>query len=211
MKYFLIILGVAILAVLVWVIFFSGSPARPAPPVSEQTSMPPVAQTSAANATSTKADLVTLQTNYGNLTITLDYAAAPQTSANFAKLVSAGFYNGLTFHRIIPGFVIQGGDPKGDGSGGPGYTVPAEIKLPHKRGSVAMARLGDQANPSRASSGSQFYIALQDLPQLDGQYTVFGQVTVGMDVVDKIAAVKTDPSTDKPLQPVIITKALIAQ
>lgn len=209
MKYFFIIIGAAVVAILVWVIFFSGSLTRQTKqPVSEQTSMP---QNSPANATSTKADLVILQTKYGNITIALDYNAAPQTSANFAKLISAGFYNGLTFHRIIPGFVIQGGDPKGDGSGGPGYTVPAEIKLPHQRGSVAMARLGDQANPSRASSGSQFYIALQDLPQLDDQYTVFGQVTSGMDAVDKIAAVKTDPNTDKPLQPVMINRAILQQ
>ncbi|TSA46281.1 peptidylprolyl isomerase [bacterium] len=159
--------------------------------------------------TTTKPSKVILETSLGNIEIALDYSAAPQTSENFAKLAGAGFYNNLTFHRIIPGFVIQGGDPKGDGTGGPGYTVPAEIKLSHKRGSIAMARLGDEVNPNRASSGSQFYIALQDLSQLDGQYTVFGRVVSGMDVVDKIAAVKTD-SSDKPLEPVKIIKASVA-
>ena len=149
-----------------------------------------------------------LETNQGIVEIALDFDAAPQTSANFEKLVREGFYNNLTFHRVIPGFVAQGGDPKGDGTGGPGYNIPAEIKLLHKRGAVATARLGDQVNPARASSGSQFYIALQDLPMLDGQYTVFGNVAAGMDVVDKIAAVETDLN-DKPVSPVIINKAYI--
>jgi peptidyl-prolyl cis-trans isomerase B (cyclophilin B) len=143
-------------------------------------------------------NLIVLETSLGNIKIKLDYDAAPKTSANFEKLVKEKFYDNLTFHRIVPGFVIQGGDPKGDGTGGPGYTVPAEIKLLHKRGSIAMARTGDEVNPNRESSGSQFYIALQDLPQLDGQYTVFGSVVEGMDVVDKIA--KLNP-------PVIITSA----
>ena len=149
-----------------------------------------------------------LETTQGNIEITLDPTAAPKTSANFEKLVRDGFYDNLTFHRIIPGFVIQGGDPLGDGTGGPGYTIPAEIKLLHKRGSVATARTGDQVNPQRSSSGSQFYIALADLPLLDGQYTVFGQVTVGLEVMDAIAAVETGAG-DMPLEPVIIKKAYI--
>ncbi|OGZ15735.1 MAG: hypothetical protein A3G11_01545 [Candidatus Lloydbacteria bacterium RIFCSPLOWO2_12_FULL_51_9] len=144
----------------------------------------------------------------GNIKIALDPQAALKTAANFEKLVGDGFYNGLIFHRVIPGFVIQGGDPVGNGTGGPGYTVSAEIKLLHKRGSIAMARLPDQVNPARESSGSQFYIALADLPDLDGQYTVFGQVTEGMEVVDKIASVQTD-SSDKPLTPVTINKAYL--
>jgi len=160
---------------------------------------PPVTDSSA---------IVVLSTNYGDMEIELDKSSAPLTSANFEKLAREGFYNGLTFHRVIPGFVIQGGDPKGDGTGGPGYNVPAEIKLTHKRGSIATARLGDQANPTRESSGSQFYISLQDLPQLDGQYTVFGSVIKGMDVADKIAAVQTD-ANDKPVKPVIINKAFV--
>jgi len=155
-------------------------------------------------------NMVILETNFGNIKIKLDYDSAPKTSANFEKLVKEKFYDGLTFHRIIPGFVIQGGDSKGDGTGGTGYTVPAEIKLLHKQGSVAMARLPDQINPNRESSESQFYIVLKDLPQLDGQYTVFGQVIEGLDVVDKIAQVKTG-TNDKPLEPVVIKQAYIIQ
>lgn len=148
--------------------------------------------------------------DFGIMKIALDDAAAPKTVENFLKLVNAGFYDCLTFHRVAQGFVIQGGDPKGDGSGGPGYTVPAEIKLTHKRGAIAMARLGDQVNPNKESSGSQFYVALNDLPQLDGQYTVFGLVTNGLEVADKIGALETNPPGDgAPLKPVIITKAVI--
>jgi peptidyl-prolyl cis-trans isomerase B (cyclophilin B) len=102
------------------------------------------------------------------------------------ELYPKGFYNGLTWHRVVPDFVIQGGDPDGTGAGGPGYTVPAEIKEKHLRGSLATARQGDEVNPTRASSGSQFYICLQPQPGLDGQYTVFGGVIKGMDAVDQI-------------------------
>ena len=128
----------------------------------------------------------TLTTSKGNLVVSLDANAAPQTVNNFVFLANQGFYDGLTFHRIEPGFVIQGGDPLGTGGGGPGYTVPAEIKLPHVEGAIAMARLGDQVNPKHDSSGSQFYITLAATPFLDGQYTVFGRVTKGMDVVKRI-------------------------
>ena len=130
--------------------------------------------------------------NFGTMKLELDPESAPKTVANFVKLANQGFYNGLTFHRVAKDFVIQGGDPKGDGSGGPGYTIPAEIKLLHKKGAIAMARTGDQINPKRESSGSQFYIALNDLVQLDGQYTVFGYVTGGMDVAEKIGQVEID-------------------
>lgn len=102
-------------------------------------------------------------------------------------MANNGYYDGLTFHRVEPGFVIQGGDPKGDGTGGPGYTIPAEINHKHGRGALAWARTGDQVNPTRASSGSQFYITQQETPFLDGQYSVFGQVISGMEIVDKIA------------------------
>jgi peptidyl-prolyl cis-trans isomerase B (cyclophilin B) len=99
-----------------------------------------------------------------------------------------GFYNKLTFHRVEPNFVVQGGDPSGNGTGGPGYDLPAEISPTekHLRGTLAMARKGDQVNPDRKSSGSQFYICLQPAPFLDGQYTVFGGVIEGMNVVDQI-------------------------
>ena len=200
MKYFLTLLSIVLFAVVLWATFFSGlifKKSQPPPDVkSRDTKM-------------SKNSLVVLETNFGPIKVALDKAAAPKTSENFEKLVSQKFYDGLTFHRIVPGFVIQGGDPKGDGTGGPGYTIPAEIKLLHKRGAVAMARLGDQVNPDRASSGSQFYIALADLPGLDGQYTVFGEVVLGMEIVDKIAIVKTDPATARPLEGVIIKRAYI--
>jgi peptidyl-prolyl cis-trans isomerase B (cyclophilin B) len=109
-------------------------------------------------------------------------ADAPKTVDNFIKLASKGFYNGLTFHRVVPGFVIQGGDPSGDGSGGPGYAIKAEFNSrPHLEGTVAMARSSDPD-----SAGSQFYICLGPQPFLDGKYTVFGQLTEGMDVVKQI-------------------------
>jgi cyclophilin family peptidyl-prolyl cis-trans isomerase len=134
-----------------------------------------------------KSYMAALTTSKGNIVVALDASAAPQTVNNFVFLANQGFYDGLTFHRVVPGFVIQGGDPLGTGTGGPGYTVPAEIKLPHVEGAIAMARLGDEQNPQRASSGSQFYITLAPTPNLDGAYTAFGHVTSGMDVVKKIA------------------------
>ncbi|MDP3741424.1 MAG: peptidylprolyl isomerase [bacterium] len=153
-------------------------------------------------------DIVVLETSFGPIKIKVDIQAAPKTSENFKKLASEKFYDGLTFHRVIPDFVVQGGDPKADGTGGPGYNLPAEISLLHKKGSVAMARLPDQINPQRESSGSQFYIALEDLLMLDGAYTVFGEVVSGMEIVEKIAQVKTGEN-DKPLESVIINKAYL--
>jgi cyclophilin family peptidyl-prolyl cis-trans isomerase len=128
----------------------------------------------------------TIATEKGDIVVALDADAAPQTVNNFVFLARGGFYDGLTFHRVEPGFVIQGGDPLGSGRGGPGYTVPAEIELEHVKGAIAMARQGDQVNPERASSGSQFYITLAETPHLDGAYTVFGEVIEGMDVVESI-------------------------
>ncbi|MBI4610649.1 MAG: peptidylprolyl isomerase [Candidatus Rokubacteria bacterium] len=107
---------------------------------------------------------------------------APKTVENFVTLAKKGFYDGLAFHRVVPGFVVQGGDPKGDGTGGPGYKIKAEFnKQKHVRGTVAMARAQDPD-----SAGSQFYITFGAQPNLDGQYTVFGQVVAGMELVDKI-------------------------
>ncbi len=131
--------------------------------------------------------VATISTEKGEIVVTLDPGAAPETVNNFVSLARAGFYDGLTFHRVEPDFVIQGGDPLGDGTGGPGYTVPAEIGLEHVKGAIAMARRGDEVNPERESSGSQFYITLEETPHLDGAYTVFGQVAEGMDVVESIA------------------------
>ncbi|PYO00640.1 MAG: peptidylprolyl isomerase [Candidatus Rokuibacteriota bacterium] len=109
-------------------------------------------------------------------------ADAPKTVENFVTLAKKGFYNGLAFHRVVPDFVVQGGDPKGNGTGGPGYTIKAEFnKQKHVRGSLAMARSQDPD-----SAGSQFYITYGPTPHLDGSYTVFGKVTSGMDHVDRI-------------------------
>jgi peptidyl-prolyl cis-trans isomerase B (cyclophilin B) len=129
-----------------------------------------------------------VETEHGIFVIELYPEVAPKTVANFEKLTKKGFYNGLTFHRVVAGFVVQGGDPKGDGTGGPGYEIPGEINPSekHLRGSVATARTGDEVNPDRKSSGSQFYICLEPQPELDGKYTIFGGVIKGMNVVDQI-------------------------
>ncbi|MBR5534850.1 MAG: peptidylprolyl isomerase [Ruminiclostridium sp.] len=126
--------------------------------------------------------------NYGTITLTLDGQAAPETVANFVALAEDGFYDGLTFHRIIEGFVIQGGDPEGDGTGGSGTTIQGEFRdnkfdnpLSHVRGAVSMAR-----SQKYNSASSQFFIVHQDSADLDGAYAVFGYVTEGMDVVDAI-------------------------
>ena len=138
-------------------------------------------------------ELVVLETTQGRIVIRLYENDAPLHVANFKKLIREGFYAGdaRSFHRYEKGFVIQGGDPWGldparAGKGGPGYTVPAEIKRKHVRGAVAAARQGDSTNPERRSSGSQFYICLGRPFHLNGKYTVFGQVIEGMDAVDKL-------------------------
>lgn len=128
----------------------------------------------------------TITTDKGQIVVEL-FPDAPQGINNFVTLALNGYYDGLTFHRVEPNFVVQGGDPNGNGTGGPGYTLPAEIKHPHPRGAVAWARTGDQVNPERRSSGSQFYITLRETSFLDGQYSVFGQVISGMEVVDQLA------------------------
>ena len=130
--------------------------------------------------------VATIVTDKGNIVAEL-YQDTPGGTNNFVTLAQNGFYDGLTFHRVEPGFVIQGGDPAGNGSGGPGYTIPAEINHLHTKGALAWARTGDQINPEKNSSGSQFYVTLDDTPFLDGGYSVFGQVIEGMDVAEKIA------------------------
>ncbi len=123
-----------------------------------------------------------INTDKGDITIELYEEDAPNTVANFQSLIESGFYNGLTFHRVVPGFVIQGGCPQGTGAGGPGYTIKCEINPnKHVRGTLSMAHAG------RDTGGSQFFICHDAFPHLDGVHTVFGQVTEGMDVVDKIA------------------------
>ncbi|MBR2727215.1 MAG: peptidylprolyl isomerase, partial [Solobacterium sp.] len=145
--------------------------------------------------------------NGGIIRIELDEENAPITCANFRKLVNSGFYDGLTFHRIIKGFMIQGGDPLGNGTGGSKERIPGEFQangysnnLKHTRGVISMARA---MHPDSASS--QFFIMHQDAPHLDGQYTAFGKVTEGMDVVDEIASVRTG-FQDRPITPVVIKR-----
>ena len=141
---------------------------------------PALAQTTPQGGKKVKA-IITMEKG-GEIVIEFFPEDAPKTVENFVTLAKKGFYDGLAFHRVEPGFVVQGGDPKGDGTGGPGYKIKAEFnKQPHVRGAVAMARSNDPD-----SAGSQFYITLAPANFLDGKYTVFGKVTSGMDVVDKI-------------------------
>ncbi|MCE0498651.1 MAG: peptidylprolyl isomerase [Methylacidiphilales bacterium] len=156
-------------------------------------------------AATTEEQVVIIDTTLGRIVIETDDSAAPKTSENFRKLAADGFYNHTIFHRVIPHFIIQGGDPNSlsedrsiQGKGGPGYTLPPEIKLKHDRGAVAMARSPDSVNPRRESNGSQFYICVVDCPSLDDQYTVFGHVIKGMDVVEAIANQARD-NRDNPL------------
>ncbi len=150
--------------------------------------------------------------NGHTIKIELDEEHAPITTANFKKLVKEGFYDGLTFHRIIKGFMIQGGDPAGNGTGGSGENIIGEFDLnghpnpiKHVRGVISMARA---MNPNSASS--QFFIMHQDAPHLDGQYAAFGKVVEGMETVDEIANTPTG-FRDKPKQPVIMKKVYIEE
>ncbi|MBE5760462.1 MAG: peptidylprolyl isomerase [Clostridiales bacterium] len=150
---------------------------------------------------------ITMQQPSGVIELELYPETAPITVENYVKLVSEKFYDGLTFHRIIPGFMIQGGCPLGTGTGGPGWQIKGEFMmngvnnpLKHTRGVISMAR---SMMPN--SAGSQFFIMHADAPHLDGQYAAFGKVTSGMDVVDAIAMTKTSFG-DKPVTPVVIEK-----
>ena len=159
-------------------------------------------------------------TNMGTIKVKL-YSGTPKHRENFAQLAFSKYYDGIIFHRVINGFMIQGGDPLTKdiyadpakyGTGGPDYTIPAEFvpEYTHKKGALAAARRGDAANPLKESSGSQFYIVQNEstCAQLDGNYTVFGQTVEGFDVIDKIAAVETN-NRDCPVTPVkIITITL---
>lgn len=148
--------------------------------------------------------------NGGIIKLEIDEKAAPVTAANFLKLVKEGFYDGLTFHRVIAGFMIQGGDPTGTGMGGSKENIKGEFAsngfnnpIKHTRGVISMARAMD---PDSASS--QFFIMHADAPHLDGNYAAFGRVVEGMGVVDQIASVKTN-FNDKPLTPVVMKKVYI--
>ncbi len=155
-----------------------------------------------------------ISTNMGDMTVKL-YDETPLHKANFIKLANSRFYDGILFHRVINGFMIQVGDPLTKdpeqeskwGTGGPGYTIPAEIVpgFTHKKGALAAARRGDKVNPAKESSGSQFYIVQDEngCKHLDGEYTIFGEVISGFETIDKIASTPTD-MRDKPMKEVKI-------
>jgi peptidylprolyl isomerase len=148
---------------------------------------------------------VKLETNYGDIVINL-YSDMPITSGNFEKLVKQGFYDGVIFHRVIEGFMIQGGDPTGTGMGGPGYTIKDEFTHAggnkNNRGTISMANAGPN------TGGSQFFINVVDNNYLDSKHPAFGKVIEGMDVVDEISKVQTD-ANDRPLKDVVIIKATV--
>jgi cyclophilin family peptidyl-prolyl cis-trans isomerase len=219
-------LAVALIAVvLIFANPFGGSGATPSPSGATPSGATPsgvtpsgVRPSSAANGcpTSQPAALpagqtrtVTIQTSKGAITIKVDGALSPIAAGNFVALASCHFYDGLLFHRVVPNFVIQGGDPNGDGSGGPGYTIQDEpVTATYKRGTVAMAR-----TQTPNSQGSQFFIVVSDQATAAlasaNTYAIFGSVTSGMDVADQIVAVPRD-SADKPLDPVVMTSVTVA-
>jgi cyclophilin family peptidyl-prolyl cis-trans isomerase len=203
----------------------------------------------AAVASTSGEAMLLIETTMGNITVKL-YDSAPEHKKNFLKLAKEGYLDSTLFHRVIPGFMIQGGDPDSKrampgqplGAGGPGYTLPAEIGAKHFRGALSAARQPDQVNPEKRSSGSQFYIVqngpvpqeqlnqiiqmkgasfytpqeidyylkVGGYPPLDGDYTVFGQVTEGLDVVDKIANANRDPR-DRPLENISMKVKIISE
>jgi peptidyl-prolyl cis-trans isomerase B (cyclophilin B) len=149
-------------------------------------------------------------TNCGDFEITLDSRDAPKTGGSFKSLADQGFYDGTIFHRIVPGFVIQGGDPQGTGQGGPGYSVvEAPPKdLTYEKGVVAMAKTELE---KAGTSGSQFFVVTADDAQLPPQYALLGRVTAGQEVVDAIATVPTDPATEQPVDPVVIESIEVSE
>ena len=165
--------------------------------------------------TDEETDIVIIEVkDYGKIVVKLDPEQAPETVANFKKLVSEGFYDGIIFHRVIKDFMIQGGDPKGTGTGGSDENIKGEFTangvnntISHKRGVISMARQGASANPEDPNgyntASSQFFIVHKDSTFLDGQYAAFGMTVYGIEVVDKIAAVRTN-SSDKPYENVTI-------
>ena len=157
-----------------------------------------------------KTYVATVSTNCGDFEITLDAKRAPKTGGSFKALAAKGFFDGTTFHRIVSGFVIQGGDPKGDGTGGPGYSVTEAPPqdLVYEKGVVAMAKTG--AEPPGAS-GSQFFVVTAEDAGLQPDYALLGKVTAGQDVVDKIGVAETDPATEKPLEPVVISSVTVSE
>ncbi|TSC70327.1 MAG: peptidyl-prolyl cis-trans isomerase-like 1 [Parcubacteria group bacterium Gr01-1014_46] len=172
-------------------------------PVFEDGTLPAEDNVQTSTEQNKKTHMITIETNYGKIVFETYEADAPNTVKNFITLADKGFYNGLTFHRVIKGFMIQGGDPNGNGTGGPGYKFDDELnpntpsyKAGYKKGVVAMANAGPNTN------GSQFFIMHADYP-LPNSYTIFGKVVSGQDVVDKIANV-TVGANDKPITSVVM-------
>lgn len=171
----------------------------------------PAASAAAFDPASDNDPVVTIEMDSGDkIVVELYPKVAPNTVNNFISLVKKGFYDGTIFHRVIPGFMIQGGDPEGTGSGGPGYSIKGEFaannvdnQLLHSRGVLSMARRGD----SNDSAGSQFFIMVKDSPHLDGLYAAFGKVVSGMETVDKIVALPTDG--DRPKDPPVMKKVTV--
>jgi peptidyl-prolyl cis-trans isomerase B (cyclophilin B) len=154
--------------------------------------------------------VATVSTNCGDFEITLDPRDAPVTGGSFKSLADQGFYDGTTFHRIVPGFVIQGGDPQGTGEGGPGYSVveaPPQ-DLVYEKGVVAMAKTELE---ERGTSGSQFFVVTAEDAQLPADYALVGRVTGGQEVVDRIGVVETDPASDGPIDPVVIESVKVEE
>jgi len=149
---------------------------------------------------------VTMKTNHGTITIELFDEQAPETAANFAKLIEKGFYDGVIFHRVIDGFMIQGGDPDGTGRGGPGYTIKDEFGegLAHDEAGVL-----SMANAGPNTGGSQFFITLDATPWLDGKHAIFGKVVDGMDVVHEIGSVSTGAG-DRPMNDVVMEEVTVS-
>lgn len=194
MRYFVVLISIILLFAAVWVVFFSGIILhKRADTMSDQKTI----ETS-------REETVVWQTSMGTITLELYTETMPQTAGNFAKLVRQGFYDGVIFHRVIADFMIQGGDPLGTGTGGPGYMIPDEFAPNNRndRGTISMANAGPN------TGGSQFFINLVNNNFLDSKHPVFGKVVTGMDVVDRISKVKTG-ANDKPLESVIINKAYL--
>lgn len=196
--------GVVLLAVVIGVaVWAQRSGENPEPSVSPS-------PTASVSTSTNNMHEVTISTNLGDIVFQTYDGDAPKAVANFIQLASKGFYDGVIFHRVIEGFMIQGGDPKGTGTGGPGYTFEDELdpntesaRKGYVRGTVAMANAGPNTN------GSQFFIMHQDYP-LPHNYTIFGHVVRGQDVVDAIATTKTD-ANDKPVTPVVMKKVTVAE
>ncbi|HEY6001146.1 MAG TPA: peptidylprolyl isomerase [bacterium] len=188
-----LLLAAALLTVGATMAFAAPKVEKPTPPTKEE-----LAKYEKARATIT--------TKFGKIVVKFFPDVAPIHVKNFITLAEAGFYDGTPFHRVIPGFMIQGGDPSGNGTGGPGYTIPAEFSKvkKHTAGILSMARTND---PN--SAGSQFFIMVAAAPYLDGQYSIFGEVVEGLDVVNKIVSVPRN-QMDKPLEPVTMTSVTVA-